>query len=143
MTTSEAVTVTRTFMARPERVFQAFESPAELARWMVQPGSTTEVQELDVRVGGPIAVQMSWENGMSIRLRGTFRKVEKPSLLEFTWEMEGDDTNKGVVTVQLQPQGTGTELTLTHAGLAGPAKTYSEQGWNGWFDGLQAVVEAA
>jgi uncharacterized protein YndB with AHSA1/START domain len=142
VTTLPAVTVTRTFKARPERVFAAFENPAELARWMVQPGSTTEVQALDVRVGGPVSVQMRWDNGTSIRLSGTFRRVEKPSLLEFTWEMEGDDTNNGVVTVELEPLGTGTQLTLTHDGLTGPAKTYSEAGWNGWFDGLQAVVGA-
>ena len=142
MTTSEAVIVTRMFKARPERVFAAFENPAELARWMAQPGSTTEVQALEVREGGPIAVLMSWDNGMAIRLSGTFTRVEKPSLLEFTWEMEGDDANNGVVTVELQPNAAGTELTLTHEGLAGPAKTYAEQGWNGWFDGLQALVEA-
>jgi uncharacterized protein YndB with AHSA1/START domain len=86
---------------------------------------------------------MRWENGMAIQLSGTFRRVEKPSLLEFTWVMESDDANNGVVTVQIEAHGTGTELTLTHDGLAGPAKTYAEQGWNGWFDALEAVVEAA
>lgn len=142
MTTSGAITVTRTFKARPERVFAAFEDPAEMARWMVQPGSTTEVQELDVREGGPIAVRMSWDNGMAIDLSGTFTRVERPSLLEFTWGMEGAEANDGVVTVALAPHGTGTELTLTHEGLTGPAQAQSRAGWNGWFDGLQAVVEA-
>lgn len=143
MTTSSAVTITRTFKARPERVFAAFEDPAEMARWMVQPGAKTEVQTLEVREGGAIQVQMSWDNGMSMRLFGTFKRVEKPSLLEFTWAVEGMDDNSGVVTVAFEPHGTGTQLTLTHEGLTGPAKAYSEQGWNGWFDELQALVEAA
>jgi uncharacterized protein YndB with AHSA1/START domain len=113
-----------------------------MARWMGQQGSKTEVQELDVREGGAVQVHMSWDNGMSMRLSGTFKKVEKPSLLEFTWTMEGDDANEGVVTVEFVPHGTGTELKLTHEGLTGPAQTYAVAGWNGWFDGLQALVEA-
>lgn len=141
MTISEPVIVTRTVKARPERVFAAFEDPAQMARWMGQRGATTEVQALDVREGGEVLVQMNWDNGMSMRLRGTFKRVEKPSLLEFTWEMEGEDENKGVVTVELAPHDTGTELKLTHEGLAGPAQTYAEAGWKGWFDRLQEVVE--
>lgn len=139
--TTGAVTVTRTFKARPERVFRAFENPAELARWMGQPGSRTEVQALEVRQGGPVRVQMSWENGMSIRLSGTFQQVEKPSLLRFTWAMEGDNANAGTVTVVIRPHGTGSELTLTHEGLTGSAQKQSRAGWNGWFDRLQALVE--
>jgi uncharacterized protein YndB with AHSA1/START domain len=123
-------------------VFAAFEDPAEMARWIGRQASKTEVQALDVREGGAVLVQMSWDNGMSIRLYGTFKRVKKPSLLEFTWAMEGDDANKGVVTVEFEPHGTGTELTLTHEGLTGPALSQSRAGWNGWFDGLQELVEA-
>jgi uncharacterized protein YndB with AHSA1/START domain len=140
--TAGAVIVTRTFEARPERVFRAFEDPTELARWMGQPGSRTEVQALDVRVGGAVLVQLSWENGMAIRLRGTFQRVERPSLLKFTWGMEGEEANQGVVTVEFRAHGTGTRLTLTHEGLTGPALKQSRAGWNGWFDRLQTLVEA-
>lgn len=141
MTSSPVVTVTRTFKARPERVFQAFEKPDELARWMGVRGSVTEVRALDVRVGGAVSVQMSWDNGMSIRLYGTFQQVERPSRLRFSWAMEGDDANKGVVTVTITSVDGGTELTLTHEGLSGPALKQSAAGWNQMFDGLEALVE--
>jgi uncharacterized protein YndB with AHSA1/START domain len=68
--------------------------------------------------------------------------VDKPSLLEFTWAMEGDDVNKGVVSVEFEPHGSGTELTLTHEGLTGKAQAQAEAGWNEWLDGLQKLVEA-
>jgi uncharacterized protein YndB with AHSA1/START domain len=139
--TTEGVIVTRTFQASPERVFAAFEDPAQLARWMGQPGSHTEVHALEVREGGAVQVQMSWENGMSLRLHGIFQRVEKPSLLRFTWAMEGDDANAGVVTVEIRPHGTGSELTLTHMGLTGSAQKQSRAGWNGWFDQLEPLVE--
>lgn len=142
MTNADAVIVTRTFKAAPERVFAAFEEPTELARWMAQPEAKTEVQALEVREGGELRVHMSWENGMTMLLYGTFKRVEKPSLLEFTWAVEGMGANSGVVTVEFAPHGTGTQLTLTHDGLAGGAKQYSEEGWNGWFDKLQALVDA-
>ncbi len=143
MTVSNAVIVTRTFQAPPERVFAAFENPAEMGKWMGGHGARTEVHTLEVHEGGAVLVQMSWDNGMSIKLYGTFQRVKKPSLLQFTWAMEGDDANKGVVTVEFRPQGTGTELTLTHEGLTGRAQAQSKAGWNGWFDQLQRLVEAA
>ena len=142
MTSSQAVTVTRTFKAPPERVFAAFEDPAQMARWMVSNGSKTEVQALDVREGGAVLARLSWDNGMSFRLYGTFQRVERPSLLEFSWAMEGNDANNGVVTVEFEPHGTGTELTVTHEGLVGPAQKQSKAGWNGWLDGIQELVEA-
>jgi uncharacterized protein YndB with AHSA1/START domain len=114
-----------------------------MARWMGQPGGKTDVQALDVREGGEVRARMSWDNGMAIQLYGTFQRVEKPSILQFTWAMEGDDANKGVVTVEFRPHGAGTELTLTHEGLTGPALKQSKAGWNGWFDRLQKLVEAA
>lgn len=143
MTASQTVIVTRTFKAAPERLFAAFENPAELARWMRQPGSQTDVQALDVREGGAVRVELRWDNGQSIRLSGTFQTVQKPSLLRFTWGMEGDDANNGVVTVELEPHGTGTALTLTHEGLTGPALKQAKAGWNGWFNQLQEVMEEA
>jgi uncharacterized protein YndB with AHSA1/START domain len=142
MSGSTAVTVTRRFEASPERVFSAFENPAELARWMGQRGSKTEVLALDVREGGDIRVQMSWDKGMVIRLAGTFERVERPSLLAFSWAMEGDDANAGVVSVEFDPDGSGTALTVTHEGLTGPALAQARAGWNGWLDGLRTLVEA-
>ena len=65
-----AVIVTRTFKARPERVFAAFEDPAEMALWMRQPGSKTEVQALDVREGGGGGVRAAKHHGRRTRGEG-------------------------------------------------------------------------
>ena len=140
MTTSRALTVTRLFKSPPEVVYAAFEDPAKCAMWMGPVGSKTEVQKLDVREGGALLLLLSFDNGMSVRLYGTFRRVEPAKLLEFTWAMEGDP-EETVVTVEFEPHGTGTELVLTHEGLrTTEERTQNEAGWSEFFDRLEAVL---
>jgi uncharacterized protein YndB with AHSA1/START domain len=54
MTTSKTVTLTRTFKARPERVFAAFENLAETARRGGMRRRKTEVKTQDVRDGDAV-----------------------------------------------------------------------------------------
>lgn len=140
MTTSQALTVTRLFKSPPETVYGAFADPAKCAMWMGPRGSKTEVQKLDVREGGSLLLDISFDNGFSVRMYGTFKKVEPAKLLEFSWAMEGDP-QETTVTVEFEPHGSGTELVLTHEGLVSAEdRAQNEAGWGEFFDRLEEVL---
>ncbi len=143
MTTSQALTVTQHFESPPDVVYEAFVDPEKCARWMGPRNSTTEVQKLDVTVGGALLLQIAFENGFSVRMYGTFQRVEPSKLLEFTWAMEGD-AQETTVTVEFEPDGNGTELILTHEGLTSAEdRAQNQAGWTEFFDRLQEVIGTA
>ncbi len=140
MTTSQALTVTQQFKAPPEVVYGAFVDPAKCAKWMGPRNSKTEVQKLDVEVGGALLLQIVFDNGFAVRMYGAFKRVEPAKLLEFTWAMEGD-SEETTVTVEFEPRGTGTELILTHEGLTtAEDRAQNQAGWTEFFDRLQEVL---
>ena len=48
---------------------------------------------------------------------GRFTKMERPSVVEFTWMSEGTKGAESIVTVTLQQRGDQTDVTLRHAGV--------------------------
>ncbi len=131
--------MTRLFESSPEVVYGAFVDPDKCAMWMGPRGSKTEVQKLEVHEGGALLLNISFDNGFSVRMFGSFTRVERAKLLEFTWAMEGDP-QQTTVTVEFEPHGTGTELTLTHEGLVSAEdRAQNEAGWGEFFDRLTEI----
>ena len=83
MNTQEIV-ITRQFDASPELIFEAWMSPAKLARWWGPKGFTSPVCNLDVRPGGRIHVVMRGPNGIDYPMGGEFRQIQPPERLVFT-----------------------------------------------------------
>jgi uncharacterized protein YndB with AHSA1/START domain len=136
-----ALTLTRIIDGPAEAVFRAWTDPVVLARWWGPGDFNTPEAELDVRPGGGYRIAMRSPDGATtLRIAGTYREVDPPRRLVFTWRWEegGPDDAESLVIVELHPQGARTELVLTHGGFddAETAAPYAD----GWGDVLPKLL---
>jgi uncharacterized protein YndB with AHSA1/START domain len=117
--------------APPERVFDYFVEPELLVRWM------GDFARLEAWNGGLFAVDI---NGVLIR--GTFLRVERPSLIEIAWgEAGNEDMPPGAtrLVVRLVAQGAGTLVQLEHTGLSDSEASKHAIGWPHFLGRLQTL----
>ena len=139
--------IVRRFAAAPDRVWAACTRPELLQRWFSPKPFRDCVVEADVRVGGRFFFRMAGEPG-TFAAEGTYREVDEPRRLVLTWTwVEGppDQPPDGVtslVTFDLEPDGDGTRLMLTHEGLPDLEQADShEEGWAETFEKLARLLE--
>ena len=144
MAGSENLVLKRTFNAPVERVFEAWTNADALARWFGPEGFDVAHAELDLVEGGHYDIEIRSAEGHQIRHFGSYVEILPPHRLVFTWIL-GEQDCKGepaecadtLVTVELQPQGAATELTLTHERLPNKAaRDGHEFGWSSSLDSL-------
>jgi uncharacterized protein YndB with AHSA1/START domain len=142
-----ALAITRTLDAPREAVFAAWTDPKQFTSWMGPGDVRAEVTALDARVGGDYRLVMHGiPGGGHYAVRGTYRVVEPPSRLVFTWAWEEDAaTHKAghetLVTVTLRPVGARTELTLRHERFDSTTSRDSHNGgWAGVFPKLEKFL---
>ncbi|MEQ9569176.1 MAG: SRPBCC domain-containing protein [Longimicrobiales bacterium] len=137
-----ALTLTRTIAADPEAVFDAWTRPDLMARWSCpDPRAELEI-DVDLRVGGAYRIRMAMDEGTWTAL-GTYREVERPRRLVYTWDWEEGDHRMDadtVVTVEFVAVDEGTRVTLTHAGFpAAEATDGHHEGWTACLDHLERM----
>ena len=128
-----------------ERVFRACTEPAELAVWWGPHGFTTPHIDLDLRVGGRYRLAMQPPDGQLFHLSGEFRRVDPPTLLEYTfqWEPPDPDDRETIVTVSLRELGSSTEFGLVQSGFATEARrALHEGGWTESLDRLEDLLSS-
>jgi uncharacterized protein YndB with AHSA1/START domain len=137
---SDAVIVQRTLPVGPDRAFDAWLEPSELRSWMA-PVSDVEV---DARVGGRFRIVMARAEaeGGPIEHTGEYRELDRPRRLVFTW-VSPYTNGESVVTVDLQPEGSGTRVVLTHEGLPPESRDGHAEGWGTFLDAYIARTERA
>jgi uncharacterized protein YndB with AHSA1/START domain len=141
--TEDRVEIVRTIEAPREEVFRAWTDPEELRRWWGPGEFRCPEAEVDLRPGGAYRLVMQPTAGDPMVLAGTYREVEPPARLVYTWRWEtgpAADGSESLVSVEFRDRGGQTELVLTHSDFPashGPAPY--QMGWEGGLVKFEAL----
>jgi uncharacterized protein YndB with AHSA1/START domain len=134
------VQVTQRFAASADRVYAAWLDPVLIERWMFGPQLVEQEVvriSIDPRVGGAFSFVVR-RQGQEIDHVGEYLELEPPRRLVFTWGIVGSDSSH--VVVEIAPEGSGCELTLTHE-LHPDWADYAGRTEAGWTKMLAALNE--
>ena len=131
-----AVVVRRTIAAAPEELFDAWLDPEAMAVWM-RPGSILRTQAVvDPRVGGHYEIVMH-SGTETYPHTGSYRVIDRPRRLVFTWLSRGTEQRDSLVTVDFVSRGKATEVVVTHEQLSEAAQPSHSNGWNSALERLE------
>jgi uncharacterized protein YndB with AHSA1/START domain len=139
--------VERTYPVTPARVFAAWAEPEAKARWFGDPEQGVEEFELDFRVGGR-EFNRGVVEGSAYTFEARYQDIVPDERIVYAYDMHIDDQRISVSlgTVELRPEGEGTQLTYTEQGafLDGlDTAAQRESGTGGLFDALGKELERA
>ncbi|HMG47738.1 MAG TPA: SRPBCC domain-containing protein [Allosphingosinicella sp.] len=139
MADTATVTVERRIAAPPERVFDAWLDPDGVATWLfATPDGTMERVEVDPRVGGGFTI-VERRGGDLAEHHGEYVELDRPRRLAFDfWTSFSEERTR--ITVAIEPDGDGSRLTLTHAGVWDGWQDKTRQGWAMILDGLARTL---
>lgn len=139
------VEVRRELPASPEQVFAAFADPALVARWLTPgPDVKLRVLQFQFREGGNYRFAYDVPDGRTMLVTGTYRVIERPARLVFSWLIEPPDVHAGIsseVTVRIAARGGRSELVIRHERLERPdAESRHSEGWRGALAQLETLL---
>ncbi len=108
--TEREIHVERIFDAPRDRVFELFTDPELIPEWWGPRGTTTIVDEMDVRNGGSWRYVTRNSDGSETAFRGTYREVSPPDRIVQTFEWEGMPGHVSVDTAVFEDLGERTKL---------------------------------
>ena len=136
----EVLEITRTFDAPRGLLFRLWADPAHRMRWWGPEGMGLSELEMDFVEGGNWRMVMRHVSGYDHHVHGTFREIDEPSRLSFTY-INDDDQRETVVTMEFVDLGTRTEMRFRQAPFQTEgAREGHNWGWNSTFDLLSAYA---
>jgi uncharacterized protein YndB with AHSA1/START domain len=143
MTNSSALSleVDQMIDARPETVFRLLTDPGLYARWFGPEGSEVTVEEMEVTLGGRLALRIAFPGmDFEVGIEGFYEVIEPPLRLVHTWRAT-DEELITTVSFELEPRGEATNLRVNHRGFVDPVDL--EQNRGGWVDHLGTLGQLA
>jgi uncharacterized protein YndB with AHSA1/START domain len=129
------VVVERRIAASPATVFSFF---SDVTRWLCWQGVEAAIE---LEPGGVFRMNVRGDGFAS----GSFLEVVPDRRLVFTWGWEREDLGvppgSSVVEIELEPDGDGTLLRLTHRGLPAGSVEVHREGWRHYTSRLVVAAE--
>jgi serine/threonine protein kinase len=144
-TPDSTIRLKQTIAVPVEQVFAAWMNPARMTEWYAPTDDfTTPIAEVDPHVGGNYKVGMKHKDREYTNVvSGQYCQIDTPRRLSFTWAWEAPhpDVQETQVTLEFEPKGDSTELTLIHERFrdAGQKQGHTE-GWTGCLSRLARKV---
>ena len=137
MTDEYSVTVQREIAAPVEDLFDAWLDAQSLGSWL-KPGGIRETRaETDPRVGGEVRIVMV-DDDSSMLHTGTYREIDRPRRLVFTWSSPATRFRDSIVTVTFQPSSSSSTVVEIHqVGLPDEEARVGHHA--GWSDALREL----
>jgi uncharacterized protein YndB with AHSA1/START domain len=131
------LTVRREIRASAERLFDAWLDPASVARWMC-PGDIERADaQIDPKVDGQFRIVMHGKETLHVHT-GTYRVIDRPRRLVFTWASSATRQIETLVTVEFHVRAATTEVVLTQEDL--PDEVSFQQHAEGWGQILELLA---
>jgi uncharacterized protein YndB with AHSA1/START domain len=137
---STMIKVRQRFEASSEAVFAAWLDPRIAGRWLFATASRPMTQvDIDARVGGAFRL-MERGNGRLAEYVGKYLQIAPPRRLAFTLFLDNRSHIATRVTVTIEAQRRGCELSLRHENLPPECARYAEARWTGILYGLGVTL---
>jgi uncharacterized protein YndB with AHSA1/START domain len=107
----QEIIMTREFSAPRDLVFKTMSDPALIPQWWGPHGLTTEVDQMDVRMGGIWRYVQRDSEGKEYAFRGVYHEIRAPERMVYTFEWEGLPGHILLETVTLEEQDGKTLIT--------------------------------
>jgi uncharacterized protein YndB with AHSA1/START domain len=131
VTDEYSLTVRREIAAPAEELFEAWLDAHSLASWLRPEGVRETRAQTDSRVGGAFRIVMVADES-DVVLTGTYREINRPHRLVFTWSSPATQFQDSLVTVTFHPSSSGSTVVEIHqVGLPDEeAQISHHKGWS-------------
>jgi uncharacterized protein YndB with AHSA1/START domain len=135
----KSLRITRRFKASAERVFDAWLDAKTAGQWLFATPTGQMIKvAIDARVGGRFSIVR--RDGEDVEHVGEYLEIDRPRRLVFTFGVPKFAKEMTKVTIEIRPDGTGSELTLIHEQVLPDWAERTQEGWGMILASLERVL---